>query len=154
MDFYDEFLEEVHEAKTMADADYLLGKVAELDKQIAEINESADIQMQRIREWQESRIASIEKQKDYLLPSLHAYILSTDKKTIKLVNGNINLRKLQPKLEIIDEEIIPNQFIKIREVSTIDKSGIKAHIKSTGEIPDGVDYIEQNDKFVYKVNLV
>ncbi len=154
MDFYDEFLEEVHEAKTMADADYLLGKVAELDKQIDEIDESADIQIQRIREWQESRIASIEKQKDYLLPSLHAYILSTDKKTIKLVNGNINLRKLQPKLEIIDEEIIPNQFIKIREVSTIDKSGIKAHIKSTGEIPDGVDYIKQDDKFGYKVNLV
>lgn len=152
--YFDVLLEEVHEAKTMADADYLLGKVAELDKQIAEINESADFQMQRIREWQESRIASIEKQKDYLLPSLHAYILSTDKKTIKLVNGNISIRKLQPKLEIIDEEIIPSQFIKVKEVSSIDKSGIKAHIKSTGEIPEGVDFIQQDDKFGYKANLM
>ena len=154
MDFYDEFLEEVHEAKTMADADYLLGKVAELDKQIAEINESTEIQVNRINQWRESRINSIEKQKQYFIPSLHAFIQQSGKRTIKLVNGNINLRKLQPKLEIIDEEIIPNQFIKIREVSTIDKSGIKAHIKSTGEIPDGVDYIKQDDKFGYKVNLV
>jgi len=152
MDYFDEFLEEVREAKSMADADYLLGKVAELDKQIDEIDESADIQMQRIREWQESRIASIEKQKQYFLPSLHAYILSTEKKTVKLVNGVLSIRKRQPKLEIIDEEIIPNQFINVKEVSSIDKSGIKAHIKSTGEIPEGVDYIQQDDKFGYKVS--
>ena len=152
--YFDVLLEEVREAKTLADVDYLLGKISTLDAEIEEINESTEIQVNRINQWRESRIESIEKQKQYFLPSLHAFIQQSGKRTIKLVNGNINLRKLQPKLEIIDEEIIPNQFIKIREVSTIDKSGIKAHIKSTGEIPDGVDYIEQNDKFVYKVNLV
>jgi len=149
--YFDVLLEEVQEAKTLADCDYILGKISTFDAEIEEIEQSAEIQINRINEWKESRINSIEKQKEYYIPSLHAFIQQSGKRTIKLVNGNINLRKLQPKLEIVDEEIIPNQFIKIREVSTIDKSGIKSHIKSTGEIPEGVDYVEQDDKFGYKV---
>jgi len=151
MDYFNEYIEEVRDAKTLADCDYILGKVALLDAEIDEINESVNTQIERVKLWQESRITSIEKQKQYFLPSLYAYILSTDKKTIKLVNGVLSIRKRQPKLEIIDEEIIPNQFINVKEVSSIDKSGIKAHIKSTGEIPEGVDYVEQDDKFGYKV---
>ncbi|MBC8303181.1 MAG: host-nuclease inhibitor Gam family protein [Pelagibacterales bacterium] len=149
--YFDVLLEEVQEAKTLADVDYILGKVSTFDAEIEEIEQSAETQINRINEWKELRINSIEKQKEYYIPSLHAFIQQSGKRTIKLVNGNINLRKRQPKLEIVDEEIIPNQFIKIREVSTIDKSGIKAHIKSTGEIPEGVDYVEQDDKFGYKL---
>jgi len=151
MDYFNEFIEEVREAKTLADCDYILGKVASFDAEIAEIEESASTQIERVKQWEESRINSIEKQKQHFLPSLHAFIQQSGKRTIKLVNGDINLRKLQPKLEIIDDEIIPPQFIKVREVSSIDKTGIKAHIKSTGEIPEGVDYIQQDDKFGYKV---
>ena len=149
--YFDVLLEEVQEAKTLADVDYILGKVSTFDAEIEEIEQSAETQINRINEWKELRINSIEKQKEYYIPSLHAFIQQSGKRTIKLVNGNINLRKRQPKLEIVDEEIIPNQFIKIREVSSIDKSGIKAYIKSTGEIPEGVDYVEQDDKFGYKL---
>ena len=53
--YYEEFLEEIQEANTMADADYLLGKVADLDQQISDINGSAQTQLERIGLWQESR---------------------------------------------------------------------------------------------------
>ena len=70
--YYDEFLEEIQEANTMADADYLLGKVADLDQQISDINGSAQTQLERIGLWQETRTVSIEKQKDYVQFRTHA----------------------------------------------------------------------------------
>jgi len=151
--YYDELLEEVREAKSMADADYLLGKVAELDSQIDEINESYQTQLERIGLWQESRTTSIEKQKDFYLPFLKAYMERSGKKTEKLVNGTLTLRKQQPLIEIIDEQLLLNsgEFVRTKTTTSIDKAGIRSHIKSTGEVPSGIDFQEQPDKFSYKL---
>ncbi|MBC8256150.1 MAG: host-nuclease inhibitor Gam family protein [Candidatus Marinimicrobia bacterium] len=153
--YYEEFLDEIQEAKSMADADYLLGKVAELDSQIDEINKSAQTQLERIGLWQESRTTSIEKQKDYYLPFLKAYMVNSGKKTEKLVNGTLSLRKQQPKIEILDEGLLfeSGEFIRTKTSSSIDKAEIRNHIKQTGEIPDGVEFIERDDKFGYKVTV-
>ena len=151
--YYEEFLEEVREANTMADADYLLGKVADLDQQISDINGSAQKQLERIGLWQESRTASIKKQKDYYLPFLKAYMERLGKKTEKLVNGTLSLRKQQPLIEIIDEQLLLNsgEFVRIKTTSSIDKAGIRTYIKETGDVPSGVDFKEQPDKFSYKI---
>ena len=151
--YYEEFLEEIQEANTMADADYLLGKVADLDQQISDINGSAQTQLERIGLWQESRTASIEKQKDYYLPFLKAYMERLGKKTEKLVNGTLSLRKQQPLIEIIDEQLLLNsgEFVRTKTTTSIDKAGIRSHIKSTGEVPSGIDFQEQPDKFSYKL---
>ena len=151
--YYEEFLDEIQEANTMADADYLLGKVADLDQQISDINGSAQTQLERIGLWQESRTASIKKQKDYYLPFLKAYMERLGKKTEKLVNGTLSLRKQQPLIEIIDEQLLLNsgEFVRIKTTSSIDKAGIRTYIKETGEIPEGVDYLELEDKFGYKI---
>ena len=151
--YYEEFLEEVREANTMADADYLLAKVADLDQQISDINGSAQKQLERIGLWQESRTASIKKQKDYYLPFLKAYMERLGKKTEKLVNGTLSLRKQQPLIEIIDEQLLLNsgEFVRIKTTSSIDKAGIRTYIKETGDVPSGVDFKEQPDKFSYKI---
>ena len=47
-DFYDEVIKEIQEAKSISDCDFILGKVAELDSQIDEINESYQTQLERI----------------------------------------------------------------------------------------------------------
>ena len=151
--YYEEFLDKIQEANTMADADYLLGKVADLDQQISDINGSAQTQLERIGLWQESRTVSIEKQKDYYLPFLKAYMERLGKKTEKLVNGTLSLRKQPPLIEIIDEQLLLNsgEFVRIKTTSSIDKAGIRTYIKETGEIPEGVDYLEQENKFGYKI---
>ena len=151
--YYEEFLEEIQEANTMADADYLLGKVADLDQQISDINGSAQKQLERIGLWQESSTVSIEKQKDYYLPFLKAYMERLGKKTEKLVNGTLSLRKQQPLIEIIDEQLLLNsgEFVRTKTTTSIDKAGIRSHIKSTGEVPSGIDFQEQPDKFSYKL---
>jgi len=153
MNYIDEIIEDVQDAKTMAQADFILAKIAEIDMQIADVKESAQTQLERIGLWQESRTASIEKQKDYYLPFLKAYMERLGKKTEKLVNGTLSLRKQQPLIEIIDEQLLLNsgEFVRIKTTSSIDKTGIRTYIKETGEIPEGVEYLEQENKFGYKI---
>ena len=153
MDYFNEYIEEVRAVKTLADCDYILGKVALLDAEIDEINESVNTQIERVKLWQESRIASIEKQKQYFLPSLHAYILSKEKKTIKLVNGSLVIRKQQDEIIIDDNEAVisDGRFIKEKVSVSIDKSKLKQYLLETGEIIDGVTVNSREPKFSYKI---
>jgi hypothetical protein len=78
---------------------------------------------------------------------------SKNKRTEKLVNGTISLRKLQPQLIIEDEEKVLSQgeFVRTKSVTSIDKKSIRNSIKATGVLPDGIDLVEQADKLSYKL---
>ena len=72
------------------------------------------------------------------------------------VNGTLTLRKQQPKIEILDEGLLfeSGQFVRTKTTSSIDKAGIRNHVKETGEIPEGVEFVQQDCKFGYKVNFM
>jgi len=154
MEYLNELLQDVRTANSLADADYLLQKVSLLDAEIDEVNESSNTQIERVKQWQKSRIASIEKQKKYLLPSLHSYILSTDKKTIKLVNGSLAIRKQQDEIIIDDTDTVlkDGRFTKEKVSVSVDKTKLKEHFLETGEVIDGVTINSREPKFSYKLN--
>lgn len=153
--YFDVLLENVREAKTLADVDYILGKVSVLDTEIDEINVSAETQINRINQWKESRINSIEKQKQYYIPSLHAYILSTEKKTIKLVNGSLVIRKQQDEIIIDNKDAVlkDGRFTKEKISIIVDKAKLKHYIVETGEIIEGISVNPREPKFSYTLNL-
>ena len=49
-------------------------------------------------------------------------------------------------VEIVDEKQVPEEFFKAGKPK-LSKSLISTHIKTTGEIPDGVDWVRGDDSF-------
>ena len=53
-------------------------------------------------------------------------------------------------VEVTDESLVPKEFYKTPDPK-VSKTLISKHIKTTGEIPDGVDWVRGEDSF--KVEL-
>jgi hypothetical protein len=151
---YIDYTPDIKGVATLPDADFYLGKVADLDSQIEEIQESADVQTLRIREWKESRVYAIEKKKEFYIQILRGFIHSTRRKTMNLVNGTLSLRKQQDEIVIEDPDAVlkDGRFTREKVTVSVDKTAIRKHLVATGEIPDGVAVMQQDVKFGYKVN--
>ena len=151
---YIDYNPDIKEVATLPDADFYLGKVADLDSQIEEIQESAEVQTHRIREWKESRVYAIEKKKEFYIQILRGFIHSTGRKTMNLVNGTLSLRKQQDEIVIEDQDAVlkDGRFTREKITVSVDKTAIRKHLVATGEIPDGVAVRQQDVKFGYKVN--
>ena len=151
---FDDFIENGMVVQSMPDADFFMGKVAELDAQIDEVNESAELQIERIKLWQETRTSVIERQKEYFLKVLHGYLISTGKKTEKLVNGTLSIRKQQEEIVVEDKDAViqDGRFVKEKMTVSVDKTSIRKHILETGEIPEGVSVNPRESRFSYKLN--
>lgn len=151
---FDDFISNGMEVQTMPDADFYLGKIAELDAEIDEINNSAELQIERINLWKESRTGVIERKKEYYLKVLHGYLISTGKKTEKLVNGTLSLRKQQDEIIVEDKEAVlkDDRFTKEKVSVSIDKTAIRKYIQSTGEVLNGISVNPRTAKFSYTLN--
>ena len=151
---FDDFIENGMVVQSMPDADFYMGKVAELDAEIDEVNESAELQIERIKLWQETRTSVIERQKEYFLKVLHGYLISTGKKTEKLVNGTLSIRKQQDEIVVEDKDAViqDGRFVKEKMTVSVDKTSIRKHILETGEIPEGVSVNPREPRFSYKLN--
>ncbi|MBC8551757.1 MAG: host-nuclease inhibitor Gam family protein [Candidatus Marinimicrobia bacterium] len=151
---FDDFIENGMVVQSMPDADFYLAKVAELDAQVDEVNESTELQIERIKLWQETRTSVIERQKEYFLKVLHGYLISTGKKTEKLVNGTLSLRKQLDEIVVEDKETVikDGRFVKEKMTVSVDKTSIRKHIFETGEIPEGVSVNPREPRFSYKLN--
>jgi hypothetical protein len=149
---YTEFLPETTVVTAMQDADFCLAKVADLDAQIEEIQESAEVQIKRIQGWKESRVCKVERKKEFYLEILRGFILSTGMKTVDLVNGALTLRKQQDEIVIEDEDAVLKDSRFVRVKMMVDKATIRKHLMATGEIPDGVAVKPKEVKFGYKVS--
>ena len=56
-----------------------------------------------------------------------------------------------PVLEInVDEDQVDRDFIKIKETIHVDKKGIRSYIKDTGDVPDGVEFVQKDNVVVVK----
>jgi hypothetical protein len=151
---FDDFIENGMVVQSMPDADFYMGKVAELDAEIDEVNESAELQIERIKLWQETRTSVIERQKEYFLKVLHGYLISTGKKTEKLVNGTLSIRKQQDEIVVEDKDAViqDGRFVNEKMTVSVDKTSIRKHILETGEIPEGVSVNPREPRFSYKLN--
>ncbi len=56
--------------------------------------------------------------------------------------GTMSIAKNPMSVEIIDESLVPEEYKKTKIVVEVDKAKLKEHYKSTGEIIEGVRFID------------
>jgi len=145
-----EFQQEADNTLDQAKIDQLLWVVRKLEHQMAENETGAQIQLDQIAMWLDTANGKLDSQRRYLLTMCRQWLEQTGQRSASLVNGLIKLRKRQAKLEIMDADKVISDSRFQREIPAkieIDKKAIRDHIKSTGEIPAGVDLVPQADQF-------
>lgn len=52
--------------------------------------------------------------------------------------GVIQIAKSPATVEVIDQEQVPDEFLRVKTSIEVDKTAIKKNFKETGEVPDGI----------------
>ena len=72
-------------------------------------------------------------------------------RTITFPNGSLKTRKQQPLIHISDEvlflENAPKECVRVTTKYAPDKKAISKMLKDTGELPEGVEIEDREDKF-------
>jgi hypothetical protein len=87
---------------------------------------------------------------------LEAYLRETGNKTLDLPHGIMKIRRTPEKVEISDIAVFLQHarselLAIVPESIKPDLKKIKEYVKRTGEIPEGVSFIDGTDKFSYKL---
>jgi len=71
-------------------------------------------------------------------------LLPKGKKTLKLWNGVISFRSVNPTIEILDPEKIPTKYKETQLIKkiVIDKETLKSEMFLTGEVIDGAQFVD------------
>ena len=154
--------------KNNSDADFYLRQINKLKEQKEEINKFVDQELERqmrlYQQYREDRIRPLDNQIAFYEEALKTFAMNeyaeTNKKTIKLPNGTLSIRKQPPKYIYNDEEVLSflkennlNDYIRVKE--EVNKKDLKKAAKITNnnqmmidgkEVP-GVVVVPQDDKF-------
>lgn len=153
-------------------ANFFLKQVKKLRNEIEEINNYTNAEIKRIvdkhEDYRRECIRPLENQAQFLENALMSFMLNeheeTNKKSIKLPEGTLALKKQQPKYIYRDDEVIEflekkklNDFLRKKETVELNKKDLKKAAKIQDgkmyidgiEIP-GTEVIEQADKFEVK----
>ena len=154
--------------KNNSDADFYLRQINKLKEQKEEINKFVDQELERqmrlYQQYREDRMRPLDNQIAFYEEALRTFAMNeyaeTNRKTIKLPNGTLSIRKQPPKYIYSDEEVLSflkennlNDYIRVKE--EVNKKDLKKAAKITNnnqmmidgkEIP-GVVVVPQDDKF-------
>ena len=154
--------------KNKSDADFYLRQINKLKKQKEEINEFVDQEIERqlrlYQEYREDRMRPLDNQIAFYENALKTFAMNeyaeTNKKTIKLPNGTLAIKKQQPKYVYNDEQVL--EFLQennykdyIRTKAEVNKKDLKKNaivnnnneLVIDGKVVPGVTVIPQEDKF-------
>lgn len=157
--------------KNKSDADFYIRQINKLRKQKEEINEFVDQEVERqlkiYQEYREKSLRPLDSQIAFYEEALKTFTLNeyeqTGKKSIKLPNGTIGIKKQQPKYIYNDEEVL--EFLRENELNDyirmkpeLNKKDLKknALVNSNNELVingktvPGVVVVPQDDKFEVK----
>lgn len=157
--------------KNKSDADFYLRQINKLKQQKEEINEFVDQEIERqlrlYQEYREDRIRPLDNQIAFYENALKTFAMNeyaeTNKKTIKLPNGTLAIKKQQPKYVYNDEQVL--EFLQennykdyIRTKAEVNKKDLKKNaivnnnneLIIDGKVVPGVTVIPQEDKFEVK----
>lgn len=162
LDFIEELLAEVaigEERKAVEldrlRADQILMAIGKLEDGMGEVNGLCEKELKLIEEYRTNELARLDKKRSWLVFQLESWARSTGEKTITLIHGVCKLRKGRDKAVVValDEflKIGPrlNLVRSVPEQITPDIQAIINHIKATGDIPAGVEFISAETKFSY-----
>ena len=157
--------------KNKSDADFYIKQINKLKEQKEEINSFVDQEVERqmrlYQEYRENRLRPLDSQIAFYEEALKTFAMNeyaeTNKKTIKLPNGTLSIKKQQPKYVYNDDEVL--EFLQennlndyIRTKAEVNKKDLKKNavinnnnqlIINGKEVP-GVVVIPQEDKFEVK----
>jgi hypothetical protein len=165
VDFIDEMLKEAEvrdeEQRIAMDrlrADATLAAIGVLECEMGEVEELCNQEIRLIEEYRCRELERLEMKRSWLLFNLEAWVRATSEKTIRLIHGVCKIRKGRDKVAIVSME----EFLKVgpglKLVRTVperrepDMRAIIEHIKRTGEIPSGVEFIRADTRFSYTIN--
>ena len=157
--------------KNKSDADFYLRQINKLKQQKEEINEFVDQEIERqfrlYQEYREDRMRPLDNQIAFYENALKTFAMNeyaeTNKKTIKLPNGTLAIKKQQPKYIYNDEQVL--EFLQennykdyIRTKAEVNKKDLKKNaivnnnneLVIDGKVVPGVTVIPQEDKFEVK----
>lgn len=157
--------------KNKSDADFYIKQINKLKEQKEEINNFVDQEVERqmrlYQEYRENRLRPLDSQIAFYEEALKTFAMNeyaeTNKKTIKLPNGTLSIKKQQPKYVYNDDEVL--EFLQennlndyIRTKAEVNKKDLKKNavinnnnqlVINGKEVP-GVVVIPQEDKFEVK----
>jgi hypothetical protein len=162
IDFIEEILQEAERAdkekKIEIDrlrADQILAAIAKLEAGMAEVNDLCEKELKLVEEYRANELARLDKKRSWLVFNLEGFMRASGEKTVRLPHGSLKLRKGRDKAAVVALD----EFLKVGPqlglVRTVpeelapDLQAIINHIKSTGEIPAGVEFIAADVKFSY-----
>lgn len=157
--------------KNKSEADFYIRQINKLRKQKEEINEFVDGEVERqlkmYEEYRQKSLRPLDSQIAFYEEALKTFTLNefeqTGKKSIKLPNGTIGIKKQQPKYIYNDEEVLNflrenelNEYIRMKP--ELNKKDLKknAMVNSNNELVingqtvPGVVVVPQDDKFEVK----
>jgi len=139
-------------------ADKMLFAVATLDGKMEEVNRLVEEEIRLLEEYRSLELARLDKKRSWLEFNLEGFARSSGEKTLRLPHGTLKLRKGRDKVVVVALE----EFLKIGptlklvrtvpEQITPDIQAIVNRIKTTGDIPNGVQYIPAEVRFSYTTN--
>jgi phage host-nuclease inhibitor protein Gam len=153
--FIDELLADVEKQETQQTAAYydlLILEIAKLEEEIAHNFTESDKEVAIIKEWALKKNAALNERSQLLRMKLEDYIRNEGKKTMDLPHGTLKIRKSPDKIEITDMQI----FLKnaraemlsiVPEQVKPDLNKIKAFMKVSNKIPDGISVVEGKEEF-------
>ena len=154
--------------KNNSDADFYLRQINKLKEQKEEINKFVDQELERqmrlYQQYREDRMRPLDNQIAFYEEALRTFAMNeyaeTNRKTIKLPNGTLSIRKQPPKYIYNDEEVLSflkennlNDYIRVKE--EVNKKDLKKATQVNNnnqmiidgkEVP-GVVVVPQDDKF-------
>ena len=154
--------------KNNSDADFYLRQINKLKEQKEEINKFVDQELERqmrlYQQYREDRMRPLDNQIAFYEEALRTFAMNeyaeTNKKTIKLPNGTLSIRKQPPKYIYNDEEVLSflkennlNEYIRVKE--EVNKKDLKKatqinnnnQMMINGKEVPGVVVVPQDDKF-------
>ncbi len=139
-------------------ADAMLSAIAVIEGQMTEVQDLCDKELKLIEEYRAREFARLDKKSSWLTFNLEGFTKSSGEKTIRLPHGTLKLRKGRGRVAVV----VMERFLevgrklglirRIPESEAPDLQAILRRIQTTGEIPEGVEYIPAEIRFSYTTN--
>jgi hypothetical protein len=123
-----------------------------------EVNELVEREIRLLEEYRSNELARLDKKRSWLVFNLEAFARSTGEKTLRLPHGVLKLRKGRDRVAVVAMEEFLKIAAKLKLLRTVPESYspdlqvIVDHIKRTGDVPQGVEFIPAEIKFSYTTN--
>ena len=114
-------------------------------QRLDEIQEHTQAEIEKIWHWEEQETAKVLRRCAWHESSLSAWVKAIGAKTVNLINGKVKVVKGRRKVEIVDEALVPAEYLREQVTRTPDKKAILAALEKNGEIVDGTEVVTGDD---------